>query len=425
MGQKRRGVERSRFGRRRAGLLSSLALAVLSLLLLRAPAGAAPPDDTRGLWVLHSTLTSRDRIDTLVRQAATSGFNTLFVQVRSRGDAFYAGSIEPRGAGITAGFDPLAHVLETAHRAGLRVHVWLNVNLVSSAVTLPRDRTHVVNAHPEWLMVPRDLGPSLAKIRPTDRQYVPRLAEWTRARVARVEGLYVSPITAEAARYLEGIVSDLAARYPIDGLHLDYVRYPGPQFDYSALALAAFRESLLPELAADVRARLDARRTREPLIYADHFPARWAQYRRTRLADLVARLRMAVRATRPSAWMSAAVIPDVVEAQRDRLQDWPDWARRGLIDAICPMGYTTSLTRFTEQIEGVGRAAGGQPVWAGIGAWRLEPAQVVRHIGAARTAGAAGIVLFSYDSLVADAVRRDALRTIGRAAFPAAPAATR
>jgi hypothetical protein len=62
-------------------------------------------------------------------------------------------------------------------------------------------------------------------------------------------------------------------------------------------------------------------------------------------------------------------------------------------------------------------------VWAGVGAWRLTPDQIVRHIGVARTAGARGVVLFSYDSLAA--VERAPLRAIGRAAFTpsAAPVA--
>jgi uncharacterized lipoprotein YddW (UPF0748 family) len=378
------------------------------------------------LWVLRSTLTSPARVDQLVRQAADNGFNTLFVQVRARGDAYFAGSVEPRGEGVTPGFDPLAHVLDAGHRAGLRVHVWVNVNFIASAVTLPADPAHLIHTHPEWLMAPRDLAPSLAALSPRDRRYVARLAEWTRARADRVEGLYVSPIPVAAARHLESIVANLAERYPIDGLHLDYVRYPGPQFDYSAGALAAFREAVAPELTPADRVRLDARLAREPLVYADYLPARWAQYRRARLADLVARLRRAVKARRPEAWLSAAVIPDAGEAYRDRLQDWPDWARRGLIDAICPMAYTASLTRFTRQIEEVERAASGQPVWAGIGAWRLGPAQIIQHIGAARSAGADGTVLFSYDSLNEHERTSGALRAIGRATAlaPGAPVAS-
>jgi uncharacterized lipoprotein YddW (UPF0748 family) len=275
-------------------------------------------------------------------------------------------------------------------------------------------------------MLPRDLSPSLGRISPRQPQYLSRLAAWTRQRNDRVEGLFVSPIPAGAAHYFESLVTEIAGRYPIDGLHLDYVRYPGPQFDYSAASLDAFRAWLDPSLPEADRRRLAARRARDPLVYADTFPTRWAEYRRARLADLVARVRLAVKGRRPDAWVSAAVIPDADEAIRDRLQDWPAWARRGLLDAVCPMAYTPSLPRYAQQIADVNRATGGRPVWAGVGAWRLTADQIVRHIGAARTAGAQGVVLFSYDSLVNDRNHRETLLTVGRAAFTpsAAPVAS-
>ncbi len=97
--------------------------------------------------------------------AKNGGFNTLIVQVRGRGDAYYDSRYEPRPALLAkqpASFDPLELMVERAHRAGLKVHAWVNVNLVSDAEP-PAARQHIVYLHPEWLMVPRplaeDLGP--------------------------------------------------------------------------------------------------------------------------------------------------------------------------------------------------------------------------------------------------------------------------
>src|SRR3989304_10464681 len=58
------------------------------------------PAETRGLWVLRTSLTSPESIATLVRSAHDHGFNTLFVQVRGRGDAYYRGGMEPRPADL-------------------------------------------------------------------------------------------------------------------------------------------------------------------------------------------------------------------------------------------------------------------------------------------------------------------------------------
>ena len=397
----------------------ALAALVLSIGLLTSVSvrvsAQATAEEVRALWVTRSSLASPEQIARLVQDARDSGFNTLLVQVRGRGDAWFTQGLEPRPEALSNSapdFDPLARTLTQAHAAGLRVHAWINVNLISSAVTLPRDRTHVVHAHPEWLMVPRALGRELARVNPRSPAYVSRLAAWARANDSRVEGLYSSPILPEAARHLEGIVDDLAKRYAIDGLHMDYLRYPTAEFDYSASALAAFRASVINDLTELERARLDARQTREPLVYADTFPKRWADYRRARLSDLVARVRTALKKQRPRALVTAAVKPDPLEAANQRMQDWQDWAARGLLDAICPMAYTDNVTRFSQTVTGATRSAAPQPLWAGIGAYRLDSAQTVAHIKAARAAGARGIALFSYDSLT-----RPALRTIGRTAF--------
>jgi uncharacterized lipoprotein YddW (UPF0748 family) len=384
----------------------------------RAPARAlalAAPAEVRALWVLRTSLTTPDRIARLVRDARESGFNTLLVQVRGRGDAYFAHGLEPRPATLAnapASFDPLARTLTLAHAAGLRVHAWVNVNLVASATMLPRDPSHVIHAHPEWLMVPRALAGELMRVSPRSPAYVSRLAAWTRVHASAVEGLYTSPIPAPAAHHLEAVVTDLARRYPLDGVHLDYVRYPRADFDYGFAALDAFRTSVVGELSSAERARLDARLPREPLVYADTFPDRWARYRRARLTDLVARLRSAIKRERPRALVSAAVIPNAGEATSQRLQDWQDWATRGLLDAICPMAYNANVARFSVAVHSATRSAAPQALWAGIGAYRLNSTQTVAHINAARAAGAHGIALFSYDSLTGPT-----LRSIGRTAF--------
>src|SRR5512134_3783003 len=74
------------------------------------PPADAAAEDVRGLWVLRTSLTSADSIQTMVRAAASGGFNTLLVQVRGRGEAFYRSDLEPRASDLDrqpAAFDPL------------------------------------------------------------------------------------------------------------------------------------------------------------------------------------------------------------------------------------------------------------------------------------------------------------------------------
>jgi uncharacterized lipoprotein YddW (UPF0748 family) len=131
------------------------------------------------------------------------------------------------------------------------------------------------------------------------------------------------------------------------------------------------------------------------------------------------RVRTAVRAARPAAVVSAAVLPDATEAYQSRLQDWRTWLDQSLIDVLCPMAYTQDPRLFEEQIAMAREFAGGRPVWAGIGAYRLAAKDTVRFIGASRRLGTAGVILFSYDSLVAPPNTAASLTDLGKAAFGA------
>ena len=398
-----------------------LAVACGAGVPVAAPPEDAPVPETRGLWVLRTSLTSQASVDGLVRRARDAGFNTLVVQVRGRGDAYYRGALEPAPPELTrqpASFDPLASVITAAHGAGLRVHAWINLNLVSSAAQLPTSRAHLVHRHPEWLMVPRDLAQSLAAVPAGSPAYVGRLARWTRANSADVEGLYASPVLPAAQAHLETVVRDITRRYDVDGIHFDYARYPTDRFDYSRGAIAQFRPLVRASLEARRRAQLDAAERIDVFAYPDAFPAEWRAFRVARMTDLITRLTAAVRAERPGALVSVAAAPDRAEALGRKMQDWGAWLADGLVDAVAPMAYTQEPSRFAEQIAAAREAAGPRALWAGIGAYRLSPAQTIDNIHTARRLGANGIILFSYDSLINPRqTAPDYLPTVGRAVF--------
>jgi uncharacterized lipoprotein YddW (UPF0748 family) len=406
--------------RRAAGALAALAAVCFLLAPVRATA-TAPRHEVRGLWVLRSSLTTPAGISALVKTASAQGFNTLLVQVRGRGDAYYTSTLEPRAAELVkqpATFDPLATVIREAHASGLRVHAWINTNLISSAVDLPLAPHHMIYEHPEWLMVPREIAQDVAKLDPTNPAYIGKIARWTRGESDAVEGLYASPIDPAAAAHTLAVVKDIAGRYDLDGVHLDYIRYPNDQFDYSRFAIAAFRASIRPRLGADVRAAVDAQNAIDLFAYPDRFPAEWKEFRRERLTSLVSRISESLRAAHPALMLTMAVKPDAAEAADVRLQDWRAWLQSGLIDAVCPMAYTQEADKFVEQITSARAAAGSRAIWAGIGAYRLTPAQTIENIQAARRLGAAGFVLFSYDSLTGPKPPApDYLATVSRAAF--------
>lgn len=358
--------------------------------------------EVRGLWVLRSTLATPRGIQQMVETAQRGGFNTLLVQVRGRGDAYYNSRVEPRAAELDdapATFDPLAATLAAAHAAGLKVHAWFNVDLVSSATVLPRSRAHIVARHPEWLMVPRRAANAL-RVVPTDIPiYVGEIARAARADSEHVEGLYLSPVLPASRDYTASVVTDLVSRYALDGIHLDYLRYPTDQFDYSTSSLAAFRAEAAPSVSVEQRDRLDKAARTNVAAWPDALPDAWSTFRQSRLTALAASLRAAAVKARPGIVVSAAVAPNADEARAQRLQDWRLWARQGLIDVLCPMIYTTDATEFSAALTRVKADAGRAAVWAGVGAWKLTPERAAENVKTARRANIAGVLLYSYDSL--------------------------
>jgi len=365
---------------------------LLSILIPGAALSAEmSPRELRGLWVVRTALVSPAQVDLVVEEARAGGFNALFVQVRGRGDAFYESRLAPRSPIIPAqqaGFDPFARLLERARASGLEVHAWVNV-LLTAHFGQPLPPGHVLQQHPDWLMLPRSVALSASRIAP---------AGWMRLvfQAARtendVEGYYLSPSAPGVGEHLEAVVRELVRTYPVDGLHLDFIRYPSPGYDYSPAALEAFR-----------RLRGEGDLLGNPARY----PGAWDDYRRSAVTVLASRLAKAARAERPGLVLSAAVAADETQAVSEKYQAWPQWLSERLLDAVCPMAYTPDSKVFRQQVEQARtRVQEGQRLWAGIGAYRLDLAGIVDRIHVAREAGATGVVLFSHESLAPADLKR-------------------
>jgi uncharacterized lipoprotein YddW (UPF0748 family) len=392
-------------GFRRTLIALPLYLIVAALVAHDAVPVAGATDEMRALWVRRTSLASEESIRRMVASASTAGFNTLFVQIAD--DVAAAPQI----------FDPIAETVAQAHTAGLRVHAWIDVARVAPSGELPFARDHVIYQHPEWLMVPRAIAAELFPIDVHSPDYVGRLVRWTRTNTDRIDGLYVSPAVPEAASYLAETVRDVVRRYAIDGVYLDHVGYPASDFDYGVRSIAAFRDFMRGQLPLAERQRIDSTQAIDPFAYPNELPDQWRSFRRAQLTALVARLQSTVKSLRPAAIVSAAVTSDVDNAERDNLQDWRTWAANGFIDALCPMVTAPDVAQVAAQLSQLQTLAAGRPFWAGIGANRLSQRETIDGIGAARRAGAQGIVLFSYDGLISPPKGSEFLSAIGRGAF--------
>jgi uncharacterized lipoprotein YddW (UPF0748 family) len=358
--------------------------------------------EVRALWVVRTTLTSPEKIRQLVSSAADNGFNTLIVQIRGRGDAYYNSRVEPRAIELKdqpASFDPLALTLTEAHKRGLKVHAWINTNLLANLDALPVQPDHVYNKHPEWLAVPKPVAGDLYNMSPRDPAFRQKIVEWSKANRGELEGVYTGPANPKVRDHIYNIWMDVLKHYPVDGLHFDYVRFASPDFDYSRTSLEKFRKWLEPQLNADQRKQLKQSLKTNPLAAPEMFATNFADFQRLQVTTLVERIYRAVKKRRPEALVSASVFANDENAYTRRFQDWRRWLQMGILDVACPMAYSTDTAVFQKQIEVATTTAHNakREVWAGIGAYRIPSESAVEKIKVARALNAEGFILFSYD----------------------------
>ena len=353
------------------------------------------------LWVIRDALEDTVAFAAIADTARALGCTDLLVQVRGRGEAYYRSATEPAPRyletpcpdGVRRGerpseealpFDPLAAACRIAQARGLRIHAWFNVFLTGGW-----SRNAARNAivlHPEWAALLRD-GRS-----PGD------LAAGDRLR-SRIEGIYMSPGNAEVLPYLRRVVRELLTRYPLDGLHLDYIRYPYADAGYDPASREAF-------LIADLEESIPQA--------ADTTLALWDRWRIAQVSRAVEELARTARSARPGIEVTAAVIPDPRIARRDCKQDWPRWLSEGWIDAALPMAYTTSTERFEAWLRAADDLdAGSGRIVPGLGLHKLDAEALGRELRLLAAGGSRPFAIFSHAELMAKRSLREAIRGNG------------
>jgi len=367
------------------------------MVLLCLATGGCFPHEGRGIWVVRYRLASPAVLDEIVRDARKGKFNLLFIQVHGRGDAYYRSQIEPRTEVLAATppeYDPLSYILQRGHAAGLQIHAWLNVFYVwPYPPPYPRSFKHVVNLHPEWLVVDEE-GRNLAQY---DR--------YDRAKESS-EGLYLDPANPQVRDHFLQVCKEVVDRYDVDGIHLDFIRYPGPRWGFNREALEAFIQRW------GVDPRLLSRWVRKPmperfikgelplhLRWHYYYYSLWAETKSYYITELVRDVHREVTSIRPQVILSAAVLPDPQIAYYLKGQDWPTWLVHGYVDLVAPMAYHGDQMRVVAQLAEAKRRAGGGTVFAGLGAWIKTPAEIQQEVQGLKEIGIDGFCYFSYQGM--------------------------
>ncbi len=329
---------------------------------------AAGSTEIRCLWVTRWAFRSEDDLQRILSDAAQLGFTDVFLQVRGECDALYASGLEPWAEPLTGtlgedpGWDPLKTAIEIAGKYGLRLHAWINVLTawhVSKKGTPPSLKSHIFLSHPEWILCNRH-GKPMSIVRAHSRSNY----------------AFLNPAS-PARNHIIEVVKDIVSNYAIDGLHLDYIRFPDTSYAYPS-----------PELKGAVDLDDDSLRAES-------------------ITTLIRAIREVVR-TRHNIVLSATVLPNLTYAKSHCYQDATKWVERGLVDFVVPICYTSELKSFRKFLTRYVEALGRENVVAGIGCYLedLNDIGFLVEIEIARKLGVKGVAIFNSACLTA---RRQAL----------------
>ncbi len=370
---------------------------------------ARPPAPRRALWVLcegaQRVLEHPDRLGTLLADARALGATDLFVQVYRGGRAWFPSSLADtapyeRALAAYGGADPLATLIARAHETGLRVHAWVNVLSLAGN----RDAPILGALGPEIVHADRQ-GRSM--LESPDLEIPAPARRWVRMGTPAV---WLDPGAPGVRERLVATFDELLALYPrLDGLHLDYIRYP----DVLPFSPGArFRVGVDFGYGLATRARFEAETGRRaPFGEAAGAANAWDDWRRDQVTAIVRDLRAATRAEERDLELSAAVTAYPERAYLSLFQDWRGWLEQELLDFAVAMLYSRDdrLLRY-ESAAYVG-GVGGERVWIGLGAWLFahEPSRARAQLDHVGGLAPAGVALFSWDSIALAPALRDAL----------------
>jgi uncharacterized lipoprotein YddW (UPF0748 family) len=316
--------------RRSARLRAWLTLPVVLLSLTPAAlpgCRTAPPPtpadervEIRGVWLTNvdsDVLSSGEEIDRAMGRLAARGFNVVFPVVWNKGYTLYPSEVMAGYFGEAAridptfardGRDPLQELIQAARHHGLLVVPWFEFGFAASH---GEHGQHILGTYPEWTA--RDAaGQPLTKNGFT----------WMNA-------LHPAP-----QEFLLRLVEEVASRYDVDGVQGDD-RLPAMPSEggYDPYTVEQYQQEHGGEPPP-----------------SDHQDPAWLQWRADRLSDFGGRLYEQVKAARPDLVVSLSPSPFPWSLE-EYLQDWPEWVRRGQVDALHPQLYRYEVARYVEALD--------------------------------------------------------------------------
>jgi len=268
----------------------------------------------------------------ILDELKAANFNTILLQTRLRGDVIYPSSIETYNetltgkAGCSPGYDALAFAIEECHKRGMECHAWI--------VSIPLGKEKHVNA----------LGnKSVTKKHP---QICKRYqGEW-----------FLDPGNPATKDYLFSIVKEIITGYDVDGIHLDYIRYPDQPNEFP-----------------------------DKEMYRKYGNGKSLDsWRRDNITAIVRYLYQQVKQIKPWVKMSSSPVGKFKDtshypsggwnAYHTVYQDAQGWLREGIQDILFPMMYFNGNNFYPFALDWQENSF-GRCVVPGLGIYFLDPAE--------------------------------------------------
>lgn len=291
-----------------------------------------------------------------------ANINTVLLQTRIRGSVIYPSKIEPWDdcltgtAGKSPGYDPLAFAIEECHKRGLELHTWL--------VSIP-------------------LG-KVQKQRSFGRQSITK----KRPELCKTAGgeIFMIPGKEETADYIAEICREITQNYDIDGIQLDYIRYPEKLYRFS-----------------------------DDNLYKRSSGLTKNEWKRENITRIVRKVNKVVKAIKPWVKLSSSPIGKYSNLSRYNSGGWncfngvyqdpQAWLRDNLQDFLCPMMYFIG-DNFYPYLFDWKEHSYGHPVAPGLGIYFLDPSEgkwtlndVRAEMHSARNIGIGGIAFYRSEFL--------------------------
>jgi len=295
--------------------------------------------EIRAVWLDRGTIVragSPQGLAEVFDRLAAAGFNTVFFETINAGYPIYPTRVAPTQNPLTRHWDPLRAAVDLAHERDMELHAWIwtfaaGNQLHNQILNLPIEYPGpALSLHPEWAGLDNQ------------GELIPR--GQTKP--------FLDPANPEVRNYLLRLISEIITQYEVDGLQLDYIRYPfqdpsaNRTFGYGIAARQRFQAmtgidpmELSPRLEPDLSA---PERQRQLYLWE-----RWTEFRIQQVSSFVAEVSQLVQRQRPQLLLSAATF---AKPERERLlkiqQDWQHWAEQGWVDWIVLMSYAEDTNRL-------------------------------------------------------------------------------